>query len=138
MSTVTTSEAGVIEEMRLGTLDTANMEVVDVEGKLLTAVMQQITESIEYNEQQLAKLVLPAAVISPMGFYSMTRHYQSVTKLELENSRATAVKEEFGLLNENLQLVKVHMTQIDGTSADLNLIYVYSEDRSEWLLFRID
>lgn len=132
------SEAGTDEEMRLGPLDTANMEGIEVRDKLLKAVMKQITESKEDNEPCLAKLVQPQAVIHATSFYNMTIHNKSVTKVELDNSRAAAVKEEFSLANENLQMVKVHMLQLDGTPIDLNLIYVYSNDRGEWLLFRMD
>lgn len=131
-------EADTKEEIRQGILDTANMEVVGVSGGLLTAVMKQITESKDNNELQLMSLLHPEAVTGATSFYNMTLHNQSVTKVELENSRATAVKKEFGLVHENLQIVKVHMIQLDGTPADLNLIYVYSDDQSEWLLFRID
>lgn len=85
-------------KVRTGALDLKDIEVDGVNGELLDAVMEQLKETKKNNEKKLEKLVHPKALEgTETVFYSMTTSIKSVTKLELNIERVSAVSEEFGL-----------------------------------------
>ncbi|GGG16555.1 hypothetical protein [Paenibacillus aceti] len=125
------------EQSRVGELDIKDLKVDGVKGALLDAVKKQLKEAKANNKENIEKLIHPKAEKgNATSFYELTMNIRSINKLELNNERVTAVSEEYDLNENNVKIVTIHMVSLQGTEENLNLIYVFSNNK--WLLYRID
>lgn len=130
-----TSEA----RKRIGGLELSNLEIVNVEGELLRSI-KTLFEAINKNDEKL-RFSLTYDPKHDDVFHD-GEYILAFTKLEMDNSRASAVTSEYGLdeIADDVAIVKITSTRlnVDLTEYEGTGDYIFIKDNSDkkWKVYR--